>query len=139
MGPVSVSASHQRAALRPAPSASTAPALPALRSPKLLDRLRERIRLLHYSRSTEQAYVYWCRSFIRFHNLRHPMDMGCPEVEAKVWGQVLQTSKSPTKIHPWHDPCGSNFPAGCTTSPRAATGAKPSFYAMLTGRTGSIY
>ena len=82
MGPVSVAASHQRAALRPAPSASTAPALPALRSPKLLDRLRERIRLLHYSRSTEQAYVYWCRSFIRFHNLRHPMDMGCPEVEA---------------------------------------------------------
>lgn len=82
MGPVSVEASHQRAALRPAPSASTVPALPALRSPKLLDRLRERIRLLHYSRSTEQAYVYWCRSFIRFHNLRHPMDMAGPEVEA---------------------------------------------------------
>ena len=82
MGPVSVAASHQRAALRPAPSASTAPALPALRSPRLLDRLRERIRWLHYSRSTEQAYVYGCRSFIRFHNLRHPMDMAGPEVEA---------------------------------------------------------
>ena len=62
MGPVPVAASHQRAALRPPPSASTAPALPALRSPKLLNRLRERIRLLHYSRSTEQAYVYWRRS-----------------------------------------------------------------------------
>jgi hypothetical protein len=29
--------------------------------------LRERIRLMHYSRRTEQAYVYWCRAFIRFH------------------------------------------------------------------------
>ena len=45
-------------------------------------RCGQRLRLLHYGRSTEQAYVYWCRSFVRFHNLRHPMDMGGPEVEA---------------------------------------------------------
>ena len=38
-------------------------------------RLRERIRYLHYSRSTEDIYVYWCRTFIRFHGLRHPRDM----------------------------------------------------------------
>lgn len=54
----------------------------ALRPVKLLDQLRERIRLLHYSRSTEQAYVYWCRAFIRFHGLRHPRDLGGAEVEA---------------------------------------------------------
>ncbi|MCV2422688.1 integron integrase [Paucibacter sp. DJ2R-2] len=53
-----------------------------MRPVKLLDQLRERIRLLHYSRSTEQAYVHWCRAFIRFHGLRHPRDMGGAEVEA---------------------------------------------------------
>jgi hypothetical protein len=65
---------------------AAAPALPALRSVRLLDRLRERIRLLHYSRRTEEAYVHWCRAFIRFHDIRHPAEMGGPEVEAfLVW------------------------------------------------------
>ena len=68
-----------RAALRPAPAA---PGLPTLQSTKILDQLRERIRLLHYSRQTEQAYVRWCRAFIRFHGIRHPAEMGGPEVEA---------------------------------------------------------
>jgi hypothetical protein len=56
-------------------------ALPALRSIKLLDRLRERIRLMHYSRRTEETYVDWCRTFIRFHALRHRAEMGKEEVE----------------------------------------------------------
>jgi site-specific recombinase XerD len=37
---------------------------------------------LHYTRSTEEAYVYWCKAFIRFHGLRHPRDMGALEIEA---------------------------------------------------------
>lgn len=45
---------------------ATAP-LPPLRSVKVLDQLRERIRYLHYSLRTEQAYVHWVRAFIRFH------------------------------------------------------------------------
>ncbi len=56
-------------------------ALPALHSIKLFDRLRERIRLMHYSLRTEETYVYWCRAFIRFHSLRHPAEMGKEEVE----------------------------------------------------------
>ena len=48
---------------------STAP-LPPLRSVKVLDQLRERIRYLHYSLRTEQAYVHWVRAFIRFHGVR---------------------------------------------------------------------
>lgn len=55
--------------------------LPTLRSEKLLDQLRERIRYLHYSMRTEQAYVHWARAFIHFHDRRHPADMGRPEVE----------------------------------------------------------
>lgn len=55
---------------------------PILQSPRLLDQLRESIRYKHYSLRTEQAYVYWVRWFIRFHGLRHPKEMGAPEVEA---------------------------------------------------------
>ena len=60
---------------------STAP-LPPLRSVKVLDQLRERIRYLHYSLRTEQAYVHWVRAFIRFHGVRHPATLGSSEVEA---------------------------------------------------------
>lgn len=67
-----------RGDLRPA----VVPVLAPLTSTRLLDQLRERIRLLYYSRRTEQAYVPWCRAFIRFHGLRHPADMGKAEVEA---------------------------------------------------------
>lgn len=49
--------------------------------PRLLACLRERIRYLHYSLRTEQAYVYWARAFIRYHGVRHPRDMGQVEVE----------------------------------------------------------
>ena len=55
--------------------------LPALRAVKLLDQLRERIRYLHYSIRTEEAYVYWVRAFIRYHGRRHPGEMGGTEVE----------------------------------------------------------
>jgi integron integrase len=44
--------------------------------------MRERLRYLHYSLRTEQAYLYWARWFIRFHGVRHPRTMGKPEVEA---------------------------------------------------------
>lgn len=54
---------------------ATAP-LPPLRSVKVLDQLRERIRYLHYSLRTEQAYVHWVRAFIRFHGVRHPATLG---------------------------------------------------------------
>ena len=55
---------------------------PALRSVRLLDQMRERIRYCHYSLRTEQAYLFWVRRFIRFHRLRHPRSMGSAEVEA---------------------------------------------------------
>ena len=60
---------------------ATAP-LPPLRSVKVLDQLRERIRYLHYSLPTEQAYVHWVRAFIRFHGVRHPATLGSSEVES---------------------------------------------------------
>jgi integron integrase len=58
------------------------PANPPLQSIRLLDQLRERIRYLHYSLSTEKLYLYWVRFFIRWHGLKHPRDMGATELEA---------------------------------------------------------
>jgi len=55
---------------------------PPLRSTRLLDQLRERLRYAHYSLSTERSYVYWVRGFVRFHGLRHPRELGAPEVES---------------------------------------------------------
>jgi site-specific recombinase XerD len=60
--------------MKPAPRAP-------LRSTRLLDQLRERIRYCHYSLRTEQAYVYWVRGFVRHCGLRHPREMGAAEVE----------------------------------------------------------
>ena len=48
---------------------------------KLLDQVRDAIRLKHYSYRTEQSYVAWIRRYILFHNKRHPKDMGSLEVE----------------------------------------------------------
>lgn len=55
---------------------------PAANSPKLLDVVRDRIRVKHYSIRTETQYVQWIRRFILFHGKKHPRDMGAPEVEA---------------------------------------------------------
>lgn len=52
------------------------------RPPKLLDRVRDRIRLKHYSIRTETSYLAWIRRYILFHDKRHPKKMGKAEVEA---------------------------------------------------------
>src|SRR5687767_323350 len=55
---------------------------PTTAPPKLLARLREALRVRHYSIRTEQAYVEWTRRFIHFHGLRHPASLGASEVQA---------------------------------------------------------
>ena len=52
------------------------------RPPRLLDQVREAIRLRHYSLRTERAYTGWIKRFILFHDKRHPLCMGAPEVTA---------------------------------------------------------
>ncbi len=49
---------------------------------RLLDQLREQLRLRHRSLATERSYVDWVRRFVRFHDLRHPRDLGRAEIEA---------------------------------------------------------
>ena len=49
---------------------------------RLLDQMREILRLHHYSIRTEEAYLEWVKRFILFHNKRHPSEMGEKEVSA---------------------------------------------------------
>ncbi len=50
--------------------------------PRLLDQVREKVRLKHYSIRTEHAYVDWVKRFVLYHGRRHPRDLGPGEVEA---------------------------------------------------------
>ena len=47
---------------------------------KLLDQVRDAIRLKYYSYRTEETYMQWSVRYILFHNKRHPQDMGVPEI-----------------------------------------------------------
>ena len=66
--------------------------------PKLLDRVRQRIRMRHYSRRTEEAYVHWIRRFIVFHGKAHPSTMGAAEVSGFLtWLAVRQKVSASTQ------------------------------------------
>ena len=49
---------------------------------KLLDQVRDALRIKHYSYRTEQTYIDWIKRFIIFHKKRHPKEMGAPEIKA---------------------------------------------------------
>jgi integron integrase len=67
--------------------------------PRLLDQARAVIRARHYSLRTEEAYLRWMKRFIRFHDKRHPRDMGVQEVQQflthlAVDGRVAASTQS---------------------------------------------
>ncbi len=69
------------------------------RPEKLLDHVRDTLRLRHYAYRTEETYVQWIRRYILFHNKRHPREMGNTEVEAvlthlAVEGQVAASTQN---------------------------------------------
>lgn len=47
---------------------------------KLLDQVREVLRKKHYSLRTEESYIDWIIRYIRFHQLRHPRELGISEM-----------------------------------------------------------
>ncbi len=70
--------------------------------PKLLDQVRGKIRLKHYSIRTEQAYLDWVKRFVLFQQKRHPAEMGAAEVEAflthlAVAGKVSASTQNQAK------------------------------------------
>jgi integron integrase len=75
-------------------------AIPA--TPKLLDQVRGKIRLKHYSIRTEQAYVDWIRRFVLYFDKRHPRDLGAAAVEQflthlAVNGKVAASTQNQAK------------------------------------------
>ena len=62
------------------------PRNPPLQSLRLLDQVRERIRYLHYSLSTEKTYLYWVRLYVRWHcrngKMTYSRDMWAKQIEA---------------------------------------------------------
>jgi len=57
------------------------------RPKKLLDQLREVIRLKHYAYRTKETYVQWVKRFILFHEKRHPR-----EPVERLWEHSRQIS-----------------------------------------------
>lgn len=55
---------------------------PVSDKPRLLEQMRALIRVKHYSLRTEKTYLYWVKFFIRWSGMRHPADMGAPEIES---------------------------------------------------------
>jgi len=73
-----------------------------VQSPRLLDQVRGKIRLKHYSMRTEQAYVDWIKRFVLHFDKRHPTEMGAREVEAflthlAVKGKVAAATQNQAK------------------------------------------
>jgi len=64
--------------------------------PRLLEQVRQSLRVKHYSLRTEEAYLYWIRYFIRFHKKRHPKEMSGKEVEAFLTHLALDRKVSPS-------------------------------------------
>ena len=62
-----------------------------MENPKLLDQVRNLIRMKHYSLRTEQAYLKWIKRYILFHRKRHPKDMG--EIEIREFITYLAVEK----------------------------------------------
>jgi integrase len=58
--------------------------------PKLLDQVRQLLRLRHYSLRTEEAYVAWIRRYILFHGKRHPRELGEGYVSAFLSALALR-------------------------------------------------
>lgn len=58
--------------------------------PRLMDEVRRKIRVKHYSLRTEQAYTAWVRRFILTNGKRHPRELGAEEVERFLSGLAVQ-------------------------------------------------
>ena len=64
------------------PGANASLPAPPLTPRALRDQIRAEVRLRHYSRRTEEAYVSWVRRFIAFHDRRDPRNLTASDLRA---------------------------------------------------------
>ena len=48
----------------------------------LIERVRQAVRLRHYSQRTEHAYCAWILRYLAYHGMRHPLHLGGSDVTA---------------------------------------------------------
>lgn len=63
---------------------------------KLLEIMRDKIRVKHYSISTEKTYLHWVKRYILFHNKKHPKDMSKIEIEQFLTYLAVSLNVSPS-------------------------------------------
>ena len=68
----------------------------AAAEPRLLEQVRSRLRLKHYSSRTEKTYLYWIRRFIYATGKRHPRTMGGVEVEGFLTRLATEDGVAPS-------------------------------------------
>jgi integron integrase len=64
--------------------------------PRLLDQVRDALRVRHYSLRTEESYLQWIKRFILFHGKRHPAEMGEQEITAFLTFLAVDKHVSPS-------------------------------------------
>jgi integron integrase len=64
--------------------------------PRLLDKVRETLRVHHYSLRTEDAYIQWIKRYIYFHNKQHPKDLGEAEITAFLTHLAVNRNVTPS-------------------------------------------
>ena len=48
---------------------------------KLLDQVKDALRVKHYAYRTEKTYIFWIRRYIFFHGKKHPSEMGSKQIQ----------------------------------------------------------
>jgi len=61
--------------------------------PRLLDQVRQTLRLKHFSLKTEKSYIHYIREFILFHNKQYPREMGVDEIRAYLSHLAVLTTR----------------------------------------------
>lgn len=63
---------------------------------KLVDQIKTAIRVRHYSKRTEEAYIRWVTEYIKFHNKKHPAEMGSKEISEFINYLAIRKNVSPS-------------------------------------------
>lgn len=69
---------------------------PTKSEPKLLDKVRAKLRLKRYSPSTEKAYVDWIVKYIRYSGMQHPSQLNEKDLERFLTHLAVNIQVSPS-------------------------------------------
>lgn len=67
-----------------------------MQKPRLLEQVRNQLRLHQYSFDTERTYIHWIKRYVLFHKKRHPKGMGKIEVQAFLTHLAVNRGVSPS-------------------------------------------